>query len=192
MRPIFVVALASEGALLVVAVTLGWLFSLAPLAQIAWNERDLGEGLVAALPLVVGLVLMVRFPVGPLRGLQHISESLIVPLFRACPWWQLAVIAALAGLGEELLFRGVVQRGIEQYSGSVGWGLAIASVLFGLAHPISTTYTALAGLVGLYLGWLLVATDNLLVPIVTHATYDFAALVYLVRRRDRKGMKAEG
>ena len=33
-----------------------------------------------------------------------------------------------------------------------------------------------------YLGWLWLASDNLLVPIVTHAAYDFAALVYLLRR----------
>jgi membrane protease YdiL (CAAX protease family) len=52
--------------------------------------------------------------------------------------------------------------------------------VFGLAHPISTTYAVLASLIGIYLGFLFVATDNLLVPIVTHAAYDFLALVYLL------------
>ena len=89
MRPIFGVALASEGALLVVALALGWLFGLAPLEQIAWTEQGLTYGLAAALPLIAALVLMVRFPLGPLKGLQDISESLIVPLFRAarCGSW---------------------------------------------------------------------------------------------------------
>jgi membrane protease YdiL (CAAX protease family) len=55
--------------------------------------------------------------------------------------------------------------------------------LFGLAHPMSTTYVVLATVVGVYLGGLLLVTDNLLAPIVAHAAYDFVALVYLVRHR---------
>ena len=41
----------------------------------------------------------------------------------------------------------------------------------------------IAGLIGLYLGWLWMATGNLLVPIVTHTVYDFVVLVYLVKIR---------
>ena len=41
----------------------------------------------------------------------------------------------------------------------------------------------LAGLIGLYLGWLWLAVGNLLVPIVVHALYDFVALMYLVKVR---------
>ena len=102
------------------------------------------------------------------------------------------MIAALAGLGEELLFRGVAQRGIEQVSGSGNIGLVAASLLFGLAHPISKTYTFMATLVGLYLGGLLLASDNLLAPIVTHAAYDFAALVYLVKRSSGSTISVDG
>jgi len=60
--------------------------------------------------------------------------------------------------------------------------LAIASIVFGLAHPMSVTYAVLAGAIGVYWGWLLMASENLLVPIVTHTAYDFVAIVYLTRR----------
>ena len=91
----------------------------------------------------------------------------------------LALISALAGLGEELLFRGVLQTVL---AGAVGLGLAVAltSIVFGLAHFISFTYAAYATVVGVYLGVLLIVFGNLLVPVVAHAAYDFLALVYLV------------
>ena len=66
-------------------------------------------------------------------------------------------------------------------------GLAVASVLFGLAHAITVSYVLLAALMGLYLGWLWIATGNLLVPIMAHAGYDFLALVYLVKIRRPSG-----
>jgi len=69
----------------------------------------------------------------------------------------------------------------------------IASVLFGLFHPITPTYAALAAAIGLYLGWLWLACGNLLTPIVTHALYDFLALAYLVKLRgEGRGTRGEG
>ena len=65
-------------------------------------------------------------------------------------------------------------------------GLLAAALLFGLLHSITPAYAILAGLVGLYLGGLWLACGNLLTPIVAHGTYDFLALVYLVRVRGGK------
>jgi hypothetical protein len=55
--------------------------------------------------------------------------------------------------------------------------------MFGLAHFISLMYAVLAALIGLYLGILFIAFDNLAVPVIVHALYDFVALTYLVRMR---------
>ena len=146
------------------------------------NAADLLYGLLACMPLLVGLVAMTHVPWGPLARLDAFVRRHVVPLFAECRIWQIGLIALLAGVGEEALFRGVVQAGIGQYFGSPAWALAIASVLFGLAHLITPTYAVLAGLIGVYLGWLLLATGNLLTPIVAHAAYDFAAILYLIRR----------
>ena len=62
-------------------------------------------------------------------------------------------------------------------------GLVAAAILFGLLHPLTPTYAVLAALIGLYLGWLRMATGNLFVPITTHAIYDFLVLAYLVKWR---------
>jgi hypothetical protein len=174
-------ALVVEGGLVIVALGLGWLFAQPPLAQIDWTIRAAWLALAAATPMIAALVLVTRWPVGPFVELEEVARRSIVPLFRSCTLLDLAAISALAGLGEEMLFRGVVQTGLERASGSPWLALVLASLLFGLAHPITLAYAVLAGLIGVYLGWLFMATDNLLVPIVTHAAYDFVALVYLVR-----------
>ena len=101
---------------------------------------------------------------------------------------ELAVIAALAGIGEEMLFRGVIQAVVAQQIGGprgMWWGLLVAAALFGLLHPVTPTYAVLAALIGLYLGWLWLAWGNLLLPIITHGSYDFLALWYLLRARNQ-------
>jgi membrane protease YdiL (CAAX protease family) len=65
--------------------------------------------------------------------------------------------------------------------------VAVTSVVFGLAHLITPLYGVLAALVSVYLGWLFLEYENLVVPMVTHAMYDFVALVYLARPAMRKG-----
>ena len=181
-RRLVAAALAFEAALVLVALGLGWFLNRPPLAQIDWTVQSVGHGLLATLPLIAGLVLITRYPLGPLKALDEVVRQFLVPLFRPARLWQLFLISALAGIGEEFLFRGVFQAGLEQFSGSQWLALAVASLLFGLAHPITVTYLVLASLIGVYLGWLWLATDNLLVPIITHGAYDFVALVYLIRR----------
>ena len=180
-----------EGGVAVVAVGLGWLLGHNPLesfprtpAAVAWG---LTWGILATLPPAAVFWLCLKCPVGPLARLVHVVDELLVPLFTDCRLLDLAVISVLAGLGEEMLFRGVVQQvAADWIDGQWGiWlGLAVAALIFGLAHAITPTYALLAGAIGLYLGWIWIATDyNLLVPITAHATYDFCALVYLVKVR---------
>jgi membrane protease YdiL (CAAX protease family) len=89
------------------------------------------------------------------------------------------LISLAAGVGEELLFRGLLQAAIADWLHP--WaGLGIASLVFGLAHSITRTYAVLATLLGAYLGGLWLACDNLLAPMITHALYDFLALLYLI------------
>jgi len=92
------------------------------------------------------------------------------------PVWQLVLLSAAAGLGEELLFRGVIQEEL---------GLGIASVAFGLMHDPTRELWPLAlwaAAVGAILGVLYQVTGNLFVPVLSHTLYDSAALVYIGRR----------
>jgi membrane protease YdiL (CAAX protease family) len=190
-RRTMVLALAFEGGLGAAALFIGWLIGHWPaIGMSAASDSTAGQvtaiawGLVATLPLIALLVLLDRFPIGPLKELQKIAHEFIARLFAGASVLQLAIVSLAAGLGEELLFRGLVQAGLSAWIGGKygAWiALAIASLVFGVCHWLNTTYAVLAALAGLYFGLLLLATGSLWTPAIAHAAYDFIALVYLVR-----------
>jgi hypothetical protein len=185
-----------EGSLVFLAVGLGWLVDRSPLETLHWDFRAILISPLLVLP-PLGLVrLCVWRPLGMFADILRVVDEMLVPLFRQCTAAEMAIISLLAGLGEELLFRGVFQASIahwaEDYGGTAlflggtaaDWfAVAVAAVIFGLAHSINLPYAVLAGLVGLYLGWLWMVSGSLLLPIATHALYDFLALLYLVKIR---------
>jgi membrane protease YdiL (CAAX protease family) len=175
-------AVVFEGGLAGLAWVLGWLIGQPALEHFSWDARDAGLGFAACLPMLLLLYLIVRWPLGPLAGVKHFFDEVARPLFGPCTLLELAMISLLAGLGEEMLFRGVLQGALARWLGPLA-GLLLTSLFFGLAHPITATYAVIAFLMGLYLGGLLMAAGNLLVPIEAHALYDFLALVYLLRVR---------
>ncbi|MBN2581017.1 MAG: CPBP family intramembrane metalloprotease [Pirellulales bacterium] len=183
----FVVAAALfEGGLAVVAVSLGWVLNIPPLETFRWTFRDIGWGVLAVAPLLGALWLCLSLPLRPFRKILELLDASVLPLFSRCSLLELAGISFLAGLGEELLFRPIVQGGLARWIGEPAGpviGLAAAAVIFGLMHRITVSYAVLAGLIGLYLGLLWTWTGNLLAPIITHALYDFLALTYLAKIR---------
>jgi membrane protease YdiL (CAAX protease family) len=181
---LLVPAVAFEGGLAVLAVAIGWLLGRNPLATLHWSTADFGLAVAATLVPLLILIPCVFWPVGPLAELIRVVEELLAPLFSGCRLIDLAIVSILAGLGEEMLFRPIVQQsiaGLVREPAGPWVGLAGAAALFAAAHWITTTYAIIAGLIGLYLGWLWMVTGNLLVPITTHAVYDFVVIVYLVR-----------
>lgn len=169
-----------EGGLAVLACLVGWLVGVPPWEKLTWNVPDAALGLAACLPMLALLALCVFASWPPLARIRAFVDDVVRPLFKECTLPDLALIALLAGLGEELLFRGLLQDGLARWLGP--WAaLGAASVLFGLMHPITLLYAVLALLAGAYLGWTYLASGNLLVPMIAHAVYDFTALVYLLR-----------
>jgi hypothetical protein len=182
-RGVVWLAVAVEGGMVAVALLLGWWLGLPPLATLTWDTRHVLLGLAGTLPMLALFFACLRWPVGPLRGIEQFCDEVIRPLLGPCTLAELLVIALLAGLGEEMLFRGVAQAGFARWWQDPWVGLALASVLFGLCHAITAAYVVLAALMGVYLGWLWLWSGNLLTPVVTHAVYDFVALVVLLRFR---------
>ena len=177
-------AVLMEGGLGLLAIAGGWLVGMNPLDLVAGDLWALLWGCLAALPLVGALVACERFPFWPFNDVTDVVDRLVRPVFAKTSVAELAVISALAGIGEELLFRGLLQEGLSRWIGpptGVWVALAAASILFGLLHPMNGAYILLAAVMGLVLGGLWIASGNLLVPIATHAVYDFLGLVWLVK-----------
>lgn len=90
---------------------------------------------------------------------------------------ELITVAIMPGFMEELLFRGILFRWIEEFGGS--WAaLAVTSALFGLAHimnPNATWFSSFAIAVeaGVLLGGAYMLTRNLWLAMGLHAGWNF-------------------
>jgi membrane protease YdiL (CAAX protease family) len=162
-------------------VGLGRVLGVSPLAQLDPSWPSFLWGVLATLPLLVALIWILNRPFGRLRRLVDFVVGELGPTLASRSVAELALLAGLAGLGEELLFRGVVQAGLARLAPN-SLALLSASVLFGLAHFATSTYAVVAGLMGLYLGGLFLLQGSLLAPVVTHALYDLVALLLVVQR----------
>lgn len=166
---------------LLVLVALAWLLSgRSPLyaspgaaaAGIAWVD-DLGIGLLSgALAIALSALFTSATRVG--RRLADGLAALLGPL----RWRDCLILALASGVGEEALFRGVLQP-------LLGW--VGASLLFGLVHFAPRRdllpWTGFAILAGFGLGGLFEATGNLVAPIVAHALINAVNLRLLASRR---------
>lgn len=98
------------------------------------------------------------------------------------PWWRVAGIGAgtffgilwVVALGEELFFRGVIERAILDNWRSTAAAVIISAVLFGCAHLGFRHFpnwrrTATATLLGIGLGIVYARTGSVRAPMVTHA-----------------------
>jgi membrane protease YdiL (CAAX protease family) len=176
----FWIGCAFEFALCIVAVALNALLRQPLWSDLRWNAQHSLAGAIAALPTLGLFLLTVHAASGPLGRLKDFLNAVVRPLFQTWAWWQLLLISILAGLGEELLFRGVIQGNLTRWLGLLP-GLILASLLFGACHPMTLSYLMITTLIGVYLGTLWIVTGNLLAPVITHALYDFVALIYFLR-----------
>jgi membrane protease YdiL (CAAX protease family) len=136
-------------------------------------------GILAVVPLVLFSIIIwldrgKRLP-WLFRLFRDIVEDLRPALettIKSMGWKEIITISAAAGLGEEIMFRGIIQHWI---------GVVPAAIVFGLLHAHSIGYFATATLLGIYLGWLYQLADNLWPPILVHALYDVAAF-YMLRK----------
>jgi len=182
-RPV-VVALLFEGGLAVLALALALMFGLRPWLTIRLDAATPLLAVAATVPLLGLVLLLLRSNWAWVEALDRLARELATTLFANAGPTAILLVSLLAGIGEELLFRGVVQAGLEPLVGAVP-ALLLASLLFGLAHAVTRAYFLMAALIGIYLGWLYLATGNLLLPILVHFLYDWIILSRLRREAGR-------
>jgi uncharacterized protein len=142
-----------------------------PRDDLRWRSdsaKQLGLGLVVGF-----LIMAVSVGIAAILGVYRIigqgdTSRLIIELF---------TVALIPGFTEELLFRGILFRWIEDFGGS--WlALIVTSALFGLAHimnPNATWFSSFAIAVeaGLLLGGAYMVTRSLWFPMGLHAAWNF-------------------
>ena len=138
-----------------------------------------GLGILATAPLLLMLCCLLRWPIGPLGRLVDKTRNMARMFLAPCGIVGLAIVAVGAGVGEEILTRGLLHTFVLNHLAPIV-ALLVTGIVFGLMHPISTSYVAIAGLIGVYLGWVWqISGPDLIAPVVAHALYDFVALLVL-------------
>lgn len=175
-----------EGSLIILAYILGWVADINPVGELNFTVKAVALGLAGTIPLFGLFLLFHAYPRGSLRAIKQVLHDVLGPSLSTCSFLQLFFLAALAGISEEMLFRGVIQPWLESVWGMTA-GLLISNLFFGLVHYISLTYAIVAGLIGIYLGFFMDigGERNLLTPILIHGLYDFLGFLVVVRAINR-------
>jgi len=170
-------AVVGEGALAMAGGV--WLFAAGHPVRLGATWTALAAGIAAALALSVLQWWLQRLAprIGPVEAMRELQRTIFEPLFAPLSVAEMVAISALAGVGEEILFRGAMQA-------SFGW--PIATVAFGACHlglsRRGWVLGAWAAIAGAVLAALAIETGGLVAPIVAHAGYDLAALLWIRRQ----------
>ncbi|WP_053094188.1 CPBP family intramembrane glutamic endopeptidase [Cellvibrio sp. pealriver] len=169
----------SQFSLVGLAVFLLWLLEIQlPTSAISSAQAIAVGTLLALLTLAVfGVIYRIGgwFAQSLLNDIRRVSV-----IFNGRSWWHLALVAVFAGVGEELLFRGVLQLWLNQYC-SITVAILIVSIVFGLLHYLSHAYFICTVLMSIAFGVGYYFTDSMLMVMVWHGVYDFMALLILVK-----------
>ncbi len=109
-------------------------------------------------------------------GLRAALNQVVIPFFQHLPFGTAIAVVTCSAIGEEIFFRGFLQPVV---------GLVWQALLFGVLHwgfrRELVAYGVMAGIAGLWLGYLYSATGVLWTVFVAHAVYNVADL-WAIRR----------
>ena len=127
----------------------------------------LGVGLVPIVILVSGLQAKV-WPQSP--EAQRVIREIIEPALRAHPVFTPIFVGLMAGVFEELLFRGPIQIALMRKSRP--WvAISVSAFLFAAAH-LDLHGLPIRLLLGMILGWVVWRSGSIVPAILLHALYD--------------------
>ncbi len=127
---------------------------------------------------------------GPLKTYVDIFKKLFEETYRVLvqahtPWefvFVVVTVALVPALSEELLFRGLVQRSLEEATGGLKAAI-IAGVIFGAYHLNPFGIVPLAAL-GIYFGFIVYRSGSIIVAIAAHFFNNFVACAAVYLRLD--------
>jgi membrane protease YdiL (CAAX protease family) len=178
----FKAACLFEASLTVVALILGWIAHVNPFEKLYFSQTALIVGIIGTVPLFLLFLALEKMQGDSIATIRKLLLQTLGSALHRYHWSDLFTLAAIAGISEELLFRGVIQPWLESTLGMAA-GLIGCNILFGLVHSVTPLYALMATVVGIYFS---LSMDyggdrNLLTPIIIHALYDFLAFVALMR-----------
>ncbi len=153
-------------------------------------------GAAAALPLLLSNLTLLAWSrrYNFWRTLQQFTDEVVYPFCAELTLPYALLVALLAGIGEELFFRGALNTTFIEAFGLYG-GTIHSSVIFAFCHFLGRSWRyfsvfVLYSLFGIYFSLITMLSMNLFPAIVCHVIYDFLAITWL-RRHGRAKMQDE-
>ncbi len=183
----FMQVFQSAGLFFIPPFLVAWFLSTRPMQFLGFERRPSGFSLLAgSLVLIVAIPLVnqladwnssIRFPefLQNMESWMRVKEEQANELTEAFLrfdrpgdyWRSLLIVALLPGIGEELLFRGLIQRMLREWFGNIHLAILGASILFSAIHLQFFGFLPRL-LMGMWFGYLLVWTGSLWLPILAH------------------------
>ena len=183
-HPRVLVGLGTAGGLLMLVGGIVWAALAGQNLPDAWFPRDrwasdvlIGVGVGA---VFTALAARMFSGVPSLRRIERLIMTML-DMHAMRPHHAL-IFGLLAGIPEEILFRGAMQP---------AWGLWLTAVTFGSLHAMSVAYFLYATLAGVMLGALALWRDGLWAPIAAHTLIDILMFLLLMRRWRQQQHRAQ-
>ena len=145
--------------------------------------KQFGLGVVFAAGMGLLFTLLDYIPWRRLKQVSQKTKEVVVATMKNVTRFNRFLVCLLAGIGEEILFRGFIFVAIFEFW---PWGLeynlniiaaiVFSSILFGLGHYVTLLYFIITGLLGAAFCLVFLWTGSLIAPVVAHALYDFYAM----------------
>jgi len=131
-------------------------------------------GVVIAIAIFYVPVVLISHRLLRLNAFYNLMQDLHF-MTRDLSWFQIIVLSVLAGVGEELLFRGFAQSWLL---GAIGvyTAIVLTSFVFGMLHAMTLYYFLFAFTLSLGFGVVFQASESMLLVVTIHAVYDVIAL----------------
>lgn len=115
-----------------------------------------------------------------MREKEHAAKEITEMFLVATHWSQhflnVFIIAVLPAIGEELMFRGALQRIFQSAFKNAHWAVLVTAALFSAIHIQFFGFLP-RFVLGIIFGYLMVFSGNIWLPILAHFTNNFMAYV---------------
>jgi uncharacterized protein len=177
-----------QGGVLILGLAIAWPTGVVFPEIWTWSQESLLWGLTATVPMLVVFAISELVDWEPLERIRGFLHNTLGAVIVRCGTLDLLYLSLLAGISEEILFRGAIQNALVPWSFT--GAILITNLLFGICHAFSMAYFVLATAAGFYLSWVAGwENQNLFPAVVAHTLYDFVALLF-VRREVRQAATA--
>lgn len=163
-------------------------FSDKPLRYLGFNRINLNLGVLAALTVVIAFpainllaslneqISMPQWMIDMEEKAQVLTKAFMTVDSFGGVLVNIFMIAALPAIGEELIFRGILQKVFTELTGKVVWGIIISAILFSAMHFQFQGFLPRLAL-GILFSYFYLWSGSLWLPIIAHFVNNLIAVI---------------